>query len=336
MATFIALGLFFLFIAVLFLVIRNIARSLLPVAALCALAGRAHAQIPPNDPYYSASQPGLLLTVPERAWTVTGGGGAVVVLMLDTGVNSTHAELAGKVLPGWSTFDNSSNVTDTYSHGTPCSSIVAANTNNATGMAGICWGALIQPIKGTDAFWSSTQIKDALNYAWHNYLPGATRPVSLSVPLASFYLDTQVMAAAGKVYDNGGLLICATGNQGNFQNYPASSEYLMVGGCNLDGTRHGSSNYGPHIDMVAPYAMFAVTAQGGYTNAQGTSFAAPVVAGVAALVLTMRPNLTVDQLSNCLILGCEDVGPAGWDQETGWGVINAEKAIKVAVVTYPP
>lgn len=309
-------------------------RTLAVLAVLAIAGGSASAQVPPNDPLFSTDQHGLSLVCSDRSWSITGGGGAIECLVLDTGVNSSHVELTGKVLAGWSTFDGTSNVTDTWSHGTPCSAIIAANTNNSIGLAGVCWGATIRPIKGTDSFWSSTQAKDALNYAWHHYLPGATRPVLLSAPLTSWQLDTQVMAAAGKVYDNGGLIVSPTGNGGAWVNYAPDARYLMVGSCNLDGTRFPNSTYGPHVDMVAPNAMISITAAGTYTNATGTSFAAPVVVGVAALVLTLKPNLTVDQLIDCLIQGCEDVAPPGFDDETGWGVISAERALKVAANNY--
>jgi thermitase len=90
------------------------------------------------------------------------------------------------------------------------------------------------------------------------------------------------------------------------------------------------SNYGNNIDLAAPEGVYTTTRGGGYSYQGGTSFSAPIVAGVAALALSVDANLTGAQVQDILKQNADDLGTPGWDSSYGWGRINAARAVNAA------
>jgi subtilisin family serine protease len=96
------------------------------------------------------------------------------------------------------------------------------------------------------------------------------------------------------------------------------------------------SNYGKWVTLSAPGAMIMSTARGGgYSYWNGTSFASPIAAGVAALVVSVNPALTAPQVVDILKQSADDLGARGYDIFYGWGRVNAARAVEAALATLP-
>ena len=140
----------------------------------------------------------------------------------------------------------------------------------------------------------------------------------------------------------GVLLVAAAGNEfaeGNPLEYPASLPHVVtVAAVDLSGEISYFSNANAAIDLAAPGERIATAVPfahdpdgdgNGYALMDGTSFAAPIVAGVGAWVAAERPNLTVDQLANVVKLSAIDLDEDGWDPNTGYGLVQVGNALRV-------
>lgn len=99
----------------------------------------------PNDPHF-ASQWHLPFMKAPAAWDFALGDG-VIVAVLDTGVDGTHPDLAGKLVPGWNIYANNADTSDVYGHGTNVAGVIGAAANNALGVASLAWNARIMPVR---------------------------------------------------------------------------------------------------------------------------------------------------------------------------------------------
>lgn len=160
--------------------------------------------------------------------------------------------------------------------------------------------------------------------------------------------STTLYNAIKYAYNKGVVIVCAAGNDGRSQvSYPAAyTECIAVGATRFDGSRVRYSNYGSALDIVAPGGDTSVdqnkdgygdgilqqTFSGSPTNFgyyfyQGTSMATPHVAGVAALVLSVHPEFTNEQVRTALQSTAKDLGTKGWDKYFGYGLVNAYGAV---------
>ncbi len=143
------------------------------------------------------------------------------------------------------------------------------------------------------------------------------------------------------------LVFMAAGNTDGLVNMSQFSNLIFVSGTDQNnqrwndgqtGNTHGSS-YGPYIDLAAPAANPIFVADpgspSGYGVGDGTSFAAPLAAGVAGLIWSINPNLTPDQVKNILYTTADDLGPPGWDETYGYGLVDAGAAVQAALLTVP-
>jgi hypothetical protein len=132
----------------------------------------------------------------------------------------------------------------------------------------------------------------------------------------------------------------AAGNEGVFETSADNPYVLTVSASNPDDLLYAWSNTGNNIDMAAPGSAYSTQRGGTYSAVSGTSIAAPIVAGIAALVLSSNPNLSADDVQAILKESADDRGVAGWDSSYGWGRVNAERAAIMAgggsVDTAPP
>ena len=255
----------------------------------------------PNDTLYAGYQASLAQIGVPAAWDTTTGGAGVAVAVLDTGVDAAHTDLTGRVLAGYDFINNDANATDDHWHGTFVAGIIAANGNNAKGIAGICWSCNILPVKvldqnGSGSMFTATQGIDwavahgakVINMSFGGNAPDAALQTSINNAWAA---GVVLVAAAGN--DNGGPIL-----------YPAAATNVVaVGALDTDGvTRASFSNIGPQLAISAPGVGISSLAcncgtlspavKGTYISANGTSFASPEVAGVAALMLPTAPRTT--------------------------------------------
>lgn len=283
----------------------------------------------PNDPAYS-QQWGLRNIQAAEAWDITTGG-PIVVAVLDSGVDGSHPDLAGKLLPGYNAFDGSGDTRDDNGHGTAVAGLIAASSDNGQGVAGLCWGCRILPVKVVRADGSGDDASVAAGIRWAADNGARVINLSLGGPGESQLLREAVVYAAAR----GIVLVAASGNErqaGNPVNYPAAyPEVIAVGATGNTDRITGFSNSGEHLDLAAPGVGLWTTLPGGrYGPPNGTSFSSPYVAGAAALVLTQRPDLGWADVACILQASADDQGAPGKDAEYGWGRLNAFHAVQLA------
>ncbi|MBQ7525260.1 MAG: S8 family serine peptidase [Abditibacteriota bacterium] len=247
---------------------------------------------------------------------------------------------------GWNfvSSNNNPNDNDQNSHGTMVASVIGAQTNNGLGMAGVTWYSPIVPVKifGASGNASDANIAAGIRYAADN----GVRVINLSLAGTSTLSATKT--AIDHAWTKGCICICASGNNNiSAATYPGSyTNTVAVGAVNKNDQRatisngwqvNQGSNYGSYLKVCAPGTAISTAGTLNingtiypfpYTNgAEGTSIAAAFVSGVAALVLSVHPEFSAKALYKTLIASVDDVDAAGFDNYTGYGRINAEKAV---------
>ena len=247
----------------------------------------------------------------------------------------------------------------TYSsfHGTHCAGIAAAASDNSIGIAGVAWSTKIMPIRvlGYKGEGSSYDVLQGVLYAagLENdagiILPEADRADIISLSLGADGSSAYARDVYQQVRAQGIVVVAAAGNDSeDVCDYPAAyDDVIAVSAVNSTGELAWYSNYGNKIDVAAPggagsgYADGVMSTCGDdsgqslaytYSTKNGTSMATPHVAGVVALMKAMNPDLTPDDLDYHIqhLNIVTDAGPTGWDEEFGYGIIDAHKAVQVA------
>jgi subtilisin family serine protease len=285
----------------------------------------------PNDPSYSY-QWHLPKIGASAAWDTTTGSPGVIIAILDTGVDGAHPDLAGKMVAGWNFYDNNANTSDVHGHGTSVAGTAGAVGNNGIGMASPAWGCRLMPLRVSDhkGYAYLSTIANALTWAADH---GAR------VANASFQATGSgaVKSAAQYFQSKKGVVTISAGNSGAFDAAADNPYVLTVSATDSSDALASWSNTGNNVDLAAPGVSVYTTVRGGaYGSASGTSFSAPLVAGVAALVISVNPELTADQVQNILKQSADDLGGPGWDTRYGHGRVNAGRAVSLAAGAAPP
>ena len=285
-------------------------------------------ELNPNDPLFTWYEWHLRKISAPAAWDTTTGSGSLIIAILDTGVNEAHEDLAGKLVPGWNVYDNNADTRDTYGHGTKVAGSATASTNNSVGVASVAWNSLIMPIRISDpgGYASYSTIASGLQWAADH----GARVANVSFAATT---SSTVTTAAQYFQSKGGVVVMAAGNYSSFDRAADNPYILTVSASDPNDALYSWSNTGNNIDLAAPGSVYTTTADGGYAPADGTSFSAPVVAGVAALVMSTNPNLSASQVQEVLQRSADDRGAAGWDASYGWGRVNAARAVAQALST---
>ncbi|HZP56604.1 MAG TPA: S8 family serine peptidase [Dehalococcoidia bacterium] len=292
-----------------------------------------HAAATPTDPLYASYQWNLPQMSLPAAWDQTTGSTSVIVAVLDTGVDATHPDLSGRITSGanagYNFVGNNTNTADDNSHGTFVAGIIGANTNNGQGIAGICWSCKIMPVKVLDSTGTGSMFNLAQGIDWA--VSHGAKVINMS--LGGVAGETALQTAVDNAWASGAVLIAASGNDNGAVLYPAAyGNVVAVGSLTQAGARSSFSNFGPELDLAAPGESIASTLclcnghPGGYGTGSGTSFAAPEVSGIAALMVadgTTNNATIVSQLKS----SATDMGVAGYDTSTGWGRPNAAAAL---------
>ncbi|SFA43785.1 thermitase Serine peptidase. MEROPS family S08A [Parageobacillus thermantarcticus] len=249
----------------------------------------------PNDTYYQGYQYGPQNTYTDYAWDVTKGSSSQEIAVIDTGVDYKHPDLDGKVIKGYDFVDNDYDPMDLNNHGTHVAGIAAAETNNATGIAGMAPNTKILAVRALDRNGSGTlsDIADAIMYA----ADSGAEVINLS--LGCDCHTTTLENAVNYAWNKGSVVVAAAGNDGSSATFePASYENVIAVGAVDQYDRLASfSNYGTWVDVVAPGVDIASTITGNrYAYMSGTSMASPHVAGLAALLASQgRNNVEIRQ-----------------------------------------
>ena len=304
---------------------------ILAVAAVWAAAASGAASLqaaaaPPNDPHYDKQSYLNQIGVPAAWESIASTGKAlepVTVAVIDTGVDLNHPDLLGRLVEGVNILQPKRPPQDDNGHGTAVAGVIAAAAGNGEGIAGIAPNARIMPIKAIDAkgVGEEEHLGQGIEYAVGH---GADIIVlSLGLHLYSPYLSQIVDDAESK----GVLLVAATGNEGKTVRYPAAyPSVVAVGGASHTNEHKDLSNYGPEVDLLAPWYVYTTWLKGKYVTKEGTSMAAPQTAAVAALLLGLEPSLTPGDIRERLRQSALPLG-SGWNERTGYGLLRADAAI---------
>ncbi len=296
----------------------------------------------PDDSYYS-TQWGLNhagdydIDAPE-AWDIETGSNTVVVAVIDTGIDYDHPDLNANMWPtnGYDFVNGDSNPMDDHGHGTHCAGIIAAETNNSAGVAGVAggWGAAgtqLMALKAFDASGNanSSEVVSAIDYARTN---GAD---VINMSFVSTGSSSSIQTALNNAYSAGLVLVAAAGNDDvaplPYTGYPASySNVVAVTATGSSGAKASYANYGTWVDIAAPGSSIRSTLWNNtYGYKSGTSMAAPHVVGVAALLKAQNGGWTNAQIVNRMIYTTKNIESknTSYRGKLGSGLVSAYDAL---------
>ncbi|HUE38705.1 MAG TPA: S8 family serine peptidase, partial [Candidatus Binatia bacterium] len=222
------------------------------------------------------------------AWDVSTGDAGVVIAILDSGIDSTHPDLAAKIVAGYNAYDNNSDTSDVGGHGTMVAGSAGAISNNGIGVASVAWQNPLMPIRVTDTQGNGYASTIAKGLTWAADHGARVMNISFSGIAAS----STITSAAQYVVGKGGIVVAASGNCGCADPTPENAYIISVSATNTDDTLASFSSTGSYVDVAAPGVSIQTTVQGGgYSSVSGTSFASPITAGVLALMMSVNPAL---------------------------------------------
>jgi subtilisin family serine protease len=306
----------------------------------------------PNDPSYSSMGWIDKIGAP-LAWDSTTGSDSLVVAVVDTGVDLAHPDLAQNIVTGYDFANDDSDPSDDVGHGTHVAGAIGAIGNNNLDVVGVNWKVKIMPIKvcATESC-EEGAIARGIQYAADNGAKVINMSLGTSAPaiqqcatgtlyesVISYALSKNVTIVAAAGNDNRN---AALGSPGSCPGV------ITVGATTSSDTRANFSNYGSAVTIAAPGVGILSTfwrghdiaapgypvtcgdstfgsASDGMGYCSGTSMASPIVAGAAALLLSVNPSLTPDQVKNCLV---QNGDPITTDQLIGGVRLNIYKAIQ--------
>ncbi len=257
---------------------------------------------------------------------------------------------------GWNFVDDNANIEDNNGHGTLTAGIIGAWGNNGIGIASVNPHARIMPVKVTDFdnTGGSIELAQGIVYAVEN----GARVINVSI--GGKYLTIVEQAAVDYAIENSVVVVVASGNEGTHTRNTSPAGLpgvITVASTDLNDERVNFSNWGPAIDLAAPgvdilslrakntdFLLFEneeyepgkayVGKNSAYYRTAGSSFSAPFVAGVASLLLSVNPQLTADELKRMLLYSARDIDVPGKDQYTGYGLLDAQAALKADPAYY--
>ena len=290
------------------------------------------------------------------AWATTKGSDKVIVAVLDSGVDYTHHDLAMNIwtrpenikqyedknlgviddVNGYNALANDNDPMDENGHGTHCAGIIGAEGGNNEGITGVNWNVKIMPLKFMDASGSGTtkDAIEAINYVIDRKNAGVNVRI-ISASWGSTQKSRALEDVISRAKDAGILFVAASGNSSvdtdKQPHYPSSynlSNIISVAALDNNDQLTSFSNYGAKsVHIAAPGKdILSTWLNNEFREASGTSMATPVVAGVAALVLSKNPGMSVDDLRKHL-LNSVDKLPGLKGRVVSGGRINAAKAV---------
>jgi subtilisin family serine protease len=298
----------------------------------------------------------------SAAWRYSTGAG-VLVAVLDSGVDATHPDLVGQVLPGagFVAGSQTDGRVDPVGHGTTVAAIIAGRADDGTGVRGLAPNARILPVRVLDddnKYDDATVVANGLRWAVEHgasvvnlSLGGTVRSQSLADALGyAAAHDVVVVSCTGNrtatdptrsevwyparepgVVAVSGLASPSTANQQTTVAVPATPRGGAGAGAGAMDTLWAGSVTGPQTVLVAPAADLTGARPGGYWRVQGTSFAAPLVAATAALIRSRWPSLDAANVINRMIRTARDLGATGRDDQYGFGEVDPYSALNATV-----
>lgn len=285
----------------------------------------------PNDSYYSKQWALPLMHVPEGWSLLAPSDNMVKVAVIDTGVDLHHPDLSAYILPGKDYIDQDDSPLDLHGHGTHVSGIIAAEANNAMGIAGLRGPANIQiiPLKimGSDG---TGEVAAEVQAIYDAVSMGAD---VINLSLGSSDYSQAERDAVRYATEHQVMVVAATGNAFSSVDYPAAySDAVAVAATDSSDKVADFSNSGSQVDLAAPGVGIVSTVptslvSSGYASMTGTSMAAPQVSALAAVIKSQAPELTNKQIEQMMKDTASDIGTAGKDRKSGYGRIDFLAAI---------
>ena len=316
----------------------------------------------PNDPLFAqqwalknTGQRGGIVGQDIRAvdaWNVSRGSPSITVAVIDVGIDYTHPDLVGQLVPGYDAVNQTFGPTIPQgNHGTACAGIIAASANNNIGISGVAPSCRIMGIRiggimagMTHIAFQDSDVEDGIDQAFllgadvlclsWTYPPGTFMPGGVNAAITNALL-------AGRPTPGGllrGCVVCCAAGNDNMGAIPEPASIpnvITVTACNQwgefkspgsqDGEVDWGSNFGAGVNLCAPGVQIRTTYNNNrYMDFSGTSASAAHVAGVAALVLSVRPNFTRVEVQHILEQSADNIGAL---IEVGNGRVNAHKAL---------
>ncbi len=283
-------------------------------------------EVTPNDAEFG-DQWGLRKMMVPEAWSVTTGSPSVIVAILDTGVDANHADLIHRIVNGYDILRGREGIPeDDHGHGTQMAGIIAGEGQNGTGISGVNWNGRVMPVKVLDAsgVGSAADVAEGLIYATEH---GAG---VINMSFGGYGYSDLLNDAVQYAHQKGVLLVAGVGNDNTeAPAYPAAyPNVLAVTATGPADEKWPAANYGKHVGLAAPGVGILTTASnGGYLYGTGTSHAAAMVSGVAALLKAKDARYSNVQIEKLLRASADDLGVEGRDATFGAGRANALRAL---------
>lgn len=286
----------------------------------------------------------------EDAWAITSGKESIKIAVLDNGILPTHPDLQANLLPGYTVSDIPPSYTFSAEHGTKNAGLIGAIKDNNIGIAGVAPSCKLLDVRmslsegftaggGAEGILWAADVDggdvDVINASWSFDNPSSTLESAIN------------WAVTNGRNGLGSVIVCSVGNDFDAViNFPASlPNVIAVGACDKNGSKTDYSSYGPELDVIAPGGEYhpnedIITCdnQGQYSQHNGTSAAAPLVSGVAALCLSVNPCLTYQEVARIIKLSADKFGAIYCgssiddihNQNFGSGKLNAANAVRLA------
>ena len=289
----------------------------------------------PNDSLIESQWAVNKISLP-LAWDITTGSSRVTVGVIDSGISSAHLDLQGNLNIGLS-YDFitdqpcGSSIYAPAIHGTQVAGIIGAVGNNNRGVAGVCWDVTLISLR---------IMEENLTFTMGNFIEAVNYAESKNIDIlnlsggATGVDQSEITPMYQAVQNYSGLLVCAAGNSNSdndvnfvYPGYLPFSNVMMVGASTAADQKKSDSNFGDYsVDLFAPGDNITTTAGSVYNSFGQTSSAAPFVTGVAALMMSIHPELTPAQIRQTIIDNV-DIIPAFEYLSLSGGRLNAYKAL---------
>jgi subtilisin family serine protease len=303
----------------------------------------------PNDPRYGEQWHLPKIGAPA-AWDIAAGSSNVLVAVIDTGIDLSHPDLVNAIwqnpydakdgvdndgnglvddVNGWNFFRNNDVLTDSTGHGTHLAGLIAAQRNNGIGVAGVASGVKVLPIVVSE-YAPASAVVSAIYYA----VDRGAHIINMSFGGPESFSGAR--AAIDYATERGVLLVASANNWASDEySYPAVyQDVLAVAATDENDQRARLSSYGSWVDIAAPgQDVLSTFPVGDYLKVSGTSQAAPIVCGVAALIKSQHPDWTAEQIRTQLLGTADDLNPTNPDYfgQLGAGRVNAARAVSTTL-----
>lgn len=265
----------------------------------------------------------------EKAWDIGCYGNDVKVAVIDSGIYN-HTDLKNKVLQGYNYINDSTDTTDYIGHGTYVSGIIAAECDDEY-MTGIAHQVKIVPLKcfddGTEK--KASMIANAIYDAIDIY---DCDVINMSFGMDESLTNKTLQLSVAYAIQNGCIVVAAVGNDGSAKEYYPAKYDNVIGVCSINESKSRSwfSQYNSTVDLVAPGESIQSISIEGYNKDSGTSFSAPHISAIAAIVKCIDQEINTQEFMKLIettSTECEADTNIGYDFYYGYGIVDTEKMV---------